>query len=67
VKNTISVGEKDTSVRMAMRLQSAPFIQPLNKDYLHNTRTTHQQNEMLVNRIARIAALYKNQVHTISA
>jgi len=27
--------------RMAMRLQSAPSIQPLNKDCLHTTRTTH--------------------------
>jgi len=33
--------EEDTRVRMAMRLQSAPSIQPLNKDCLHTTRTTH--------------------------
>jgi len=51
---------------MAMRLQSAPFIQPLNKDCLHTTRTTHQQNELLVKHcvgLTHIAALYKNQVH----
>jgi len=52
---------------MAMRLQSAPSIQPLNKDCLLTTRTTHQQNELLVKRCVaylRIAALYKNLVHT---
>jgi len=52
---------------MAMRLQSAPSIQSLNKDCLHTTRTTHQQNDLLVRRcvaLIRIAALYKNQVHT---
>jgi len=50
---------------MAMRLQSAPSIQPLNKYCLNNTRTTHHQNELLVRRcvvLIRIAALYKNQV-----
>jgi len=52
---------------MAMRLQSEPSIQPLNKDCLHTTRTTHQQNELLVQRcvaLIRIAALFKNQAHT---
>jgi len=53
-----------------MRMQSAPFIQPLNKDCLqclHTTWTTHQQNELLVKRsvgLSRIAALYKNPVQT---
>jgi len=36
---------------MAMRLQSAPSIQPLNKDFLPTTRTTHEQNELLVKHI----------------
>jgi len=39
----------------------------LNKDCLHTTQTTHQQNELLVKRcvaLIRIAALYKNQVRT---
>jgi len=52
---------------MAMRLQSEPSIQPLNKDCLHATRTTHQQNELLVKRyvaLTRIVALHKTQVHT---
>jgi len=51
---------------MAIRLQSAPYIQPLSKESLHTTRTTHQQNELLVKRcvaLIRIAALYENQVH----
>jgi len=42
-------------------------IQPLKKDCLHITRTTHQQNELLVQRCMAylcIAALYKNHMHT---
>jgi len=61
--------KKDTSVRMSKRLQSAPSIQPLNKDCLDTTQTTHQQNELHVQRLfsvalIRIAALFKNQAHT---
>jgi len=63
----MSLNQDDTSVRMAMQLQSAPSIQPLNKDFLHTTRSTHQHNELLVQRcvaLIRIAALYKKQVNT---
>jgi len=49
---------KRTSVRMAMRLQSAPSIQPLNKYCLHTSRTTHQQNELLVKRCVGLLQRY---------
>jgi len=50
---------------MAIRLQSAPSVQPLNKDCLHTTRTTHQQNWLLVLRcVALISKLLQRYIKT---